>query len=248
MIVALGLFGGLVIGATGIGGGTLMLPGLMLMLGLPPAEAVGTALVFSSAARLNAVLLYLRRKQVGFRALTHVLAGGIPGVIGGTVGMRWLRSEQASRGMAILGGVVIVSAGISLLRIPMPVGRNGDRPRLLAVCSFPIGLSVGFSSVGAGVLGTVALFNCTSLDPAAVVGTDLCFGFALSAVGGGLHLAAGSCEPALLVKLIVGGLAGATAGSYVAGVLPARALRTAVLAWAAVLGAILLGKGLGKAF
>jgi uncharacterized membrane protein YfcA len=118
--------------------------------------------------------------------------------------------------------------------------------KLLPAFGFPIGLSVGFSSVGAGALGTAALFNCTSLEPVSVVGTDLSFGFALSALGGGLHLAAGNCDFTVLAKLIAGTLVGATAGSCLASVLPARVLRNAVLVWAVALGAMSLYKGLEK--
>jgi hypothetical protein len=242
----LGLLIGLTIGATGLGGGTITAPALILVLGLSPAHAVGTALLFSCAARLSAAVVYLRRQQVDFRALGLLLAGGLPGAAVGTMGSKWLTTAHANWGIAILGATVIAAAAFSLLRSILQPRRRSERPRLLPAVALPIGLSVGFSSAGAGALGTVALFGLTGLAPAAVVGTDLIFGFVVALAGGGLHLAIGNCDAAVLLKLVIGGLAGSLAGSRLAGALPARALRNAVLIGAVVLGGILVFKGMEK--
>jgi uncharacterized membrane protein YfcA len=117
----------------------------------------------------------------------------------------------------------------------------------LPLVSFPIGLEVGFSSAGAGALGTVLLFNWTSLEPAKVVGTDLLFGLAVSACAGGMHLAAGNWDASVLVKLLLGGIPGAVAGAQLAGRVPARPLRAFILSWAILLGILLAWQGLQKA-
>jgi hypothetical protein len=243
---ALGLLIGLAIGSTGLGGGTITAPALILVLGFSPAHAVGTALLFSCATRLSAAIVYWRRRQVDFRVLGLLLAGGLPGAAAGTMGARWLTTMHASSCLAILGLAVIAAAAFSLLRPIIQVERHKELLRLLPGVGLPIGLTVGFSSAGAGALGTIALFGLTKLPAAAVVGTDLVFGFVIALIGGGLHLAIGGGDPGVLIKLTVGGLAGSLAGSRLAGVLPAQALRTAVLSGAIALGGVLVYKGLEK--
>jgi uncharacterized membrane protein YfcA len=87
---------------------------------------------------------------------------------------------------------------------------------------------VGFSSAGAGALGSLVLLNLTGLTPAQVVGTDLCFGLVVSSIGGAWHLSAGDYNSTLLRGLILGGLAGVLLGAWLSSVLPARPLRTAL--------------------
>jgi hypothetical protein len=100
----------------------------------------------------------------------------------------------------------------------------------------PVGAEVGFSSSGAGALGTIALLSLTRLETTQVVGTDLAFGLCLSLVGGGLHLAAGGFDASLLMRLVAGGLLGAIAGSTLAPRIPARAMRLALSLWLLAIG------------
>jgi len=247
--ILIGLIIGLVIGSTGLGGGVLTAPILILFMGLSPAESVGTALVFSAAAKVSGALVYLNRGQVDFRVLGHLLAGGVPGAAVGALSLGRIPAA-GSNGVVliIIGAAVVASAGFSLF------GRRGElaprvpRPGLLPVLSFPVGVGAGFSSAGAGALGTLLLFSFTNLTPAVVVGTDLVFGMAVSAVGGGLHAAAGSWNGGLLLKLAGGGVVGAAAGSHLAAAIPARVLRTVVLAAAMLLGFLLLERGLEGAW
>ncbi len=244
--ILIGLVIGAVVGATGLGGGVLTAPFLILFAGLPPAQSVGTALLFSATVKISGAALYLLRKQVDFRVLAYLLAGGVPGAIAGALGLERVRSASPNATLLILvGATVAVSAAFSLLRPKVIAAPPVERPGLLPWLSFPIGLGVGFSSAGAGALGTLLLFGLTSLKPAVVVGTDLVFGMALSAVGGGFHIVSGNWDRALLLRLALGGLAGAAAGSAVASALPGRILRSIVLAWAMLLGLLLVRRGLG---
>jgi uncharacterized membrane protein YfcA len=111
-----------------------------------------------------------------------------------------------------------------------------DRPKWIGFITFPIAAEVGFSSSGAGALGTVALLGLTSLTAAQVVGTDLTFGLALSVVGTGVHMIGGTYDAALLWKLGIGGVFGAIAGSGVAPRIPNRQLRFALSLWLLVIG------------
>jgi uncharacterized membrane protein YfcA len=100
----------------------------------------------------------------------------------------------------------------------------------------PIGAEVGFSSSGAGALGTIALLGLTTLSASQIVGTDLAFGLCLSLVGGGLHLLSQNLDAALLLKLLAGGMLGGIAGSALAPRLPNQKLRLVLTAWLFMIG------------
>ena len=88
-----------------------------------------------------------------------------------------------------------------------------DRSPLLSWLMFPVGAEVGFSSAGAGALGSAALLSLTPLAPAQVVGTDIVFGFVVSLVGSGAHWFSRANNPELLMQLIIGGVGGAVCGT-----------------------------------
>ncbi len=248
MEILLGFLIALAIGLTGVGGGVITAPLLILSLGMPATRAVGTALLFVAAVKTFAVPMYIYRGQVDWRTLGAMLAGGIPGVLAGTV----LLSGAEARGLnelvlGVVGVTVVVSATLTLVRCFRQAKYGHGRRRLtsLGAASAAIGLEVGFSSAGAGALGTVALFQFTELSAAAVVGTDLLFGFVLSALGGSFHFASGTYDPAITVKLIAGGIAGALVGAQAACRMPARVLRIAVSLVLVVLGCHLSMRAIG---
>ena len=247
MEIAIGFLIAMAIGLTGVGGGVITAPVLILYRGLPAPIAVGTALAFVVAVKSLAVPVYLYRKQVDWRILAYMLAGGVPGALAGSLLLRGVAAKGLSDlVLAAVGSVVVVSASLSLAQLALRKGRPGssDRPKLLGALSAGIGVEVGFSSAGAGALGTVALFKFTGLPPLAVVGTDLAFGFVVSLIGGGFHLAAGTLDFSVLAKLVAGGIAGVTIGAHLASALPVRLLRAAILSWLIALGSQLCFKGI----
>jgi len=234
-----------VIGLTGIGGGTLATPALILLLKVPPSESVGTALLFSAFIKLSASLLYLYRKQVNFKVLSFMLLGGTPGAAIGAICVHRFQVTQHPRViLAIVGATVAVSAGFNLLRDELHPVHRVHRPKLLASLSLLVGVQVGFSSVGAGALGTVLLFGLTELAPVTVVGTDIAFGTAVSVVGSGVHIATGTLNGAVLWKMLAGGVIGVLTGSSLASAVSPRIVRSAVLSWAAAMGLLLIYKSL----
>jgi uncharacterized membrane protein YfcA len=248
MLTLLGLLIGLAIGVTGVGGGVLTAPLLILFFHMPPGPGVGTALLFSTGVKVLSAGMFTARRQVHARTLLLLLAGGVPGAIAGPLLLRRFAPGQASPWvLMVVGATVCATAGYSLLRVWAAPRPRQERSAWLPLFSFPIGLEVGFSSAGAGALGTVLLFNQTNLEPAKVVGTDLVFGLAVSACAGGMHLAAGNWDAGVLVKLLSGGVFGALLGAQLAGRFPARPLRAIILSWAAVLGLLLAWQGLQKA-
>jgi uncharacterized membrane protein YfcA len=239
----------LVVGLTGVGAGSITAPVLMLFFGLPPVESVGTALIFAAVIKVAVIPIYLARGQVHFRTLALLCLGGIPGVITGFFLLGLLNAHRQQSALLLLLGLTIVTMAlinvVRSLRQSKQVRRR-DRPRWLPGIAAVIGAEVGFSSAGAGALGSVALLTLTSLTAAQVVGTDMAFGLVTSIIGGGFHFGAGHYNATLLMQLIIGGLAGAFAGAGLSSVVPGRALRLALSVWLVLIGAQLCWRALAS--
>ena len=221
MELLLGFVIAVLIALTGVGAGTMTAPLLILFLHVPVSAAIGTALAYSAAVKLLVVPVQMWRGQVVWRTLGIMLLAGIPGVIFGAILFRDAVSLKNNKLWlyVALGTMITFSSAWHIYRHFRPAHVDENRPQRpgwLATAMLPVGAEVGFSSSGAGALGTIALLNLTRLKTTQVVGTDLAFGLCLSLVGGGLHLAGGGLDASLLVKLIVGGILGAIAGSTLA--------------------------------
>lgn len=239
MEVALGFVIALAISLTGVGAGSMTVPLLILLLRVSPPTAVGTALTFGAIVKIISVPSYAFRRQVNLRILGLLLAGGVPGVLLGSIVLDRLKHGALQSVLYIVLGTLIVgTAALHLYRILLPnLNRSEkDHSRWLPWISLPIGAEVGFSSAGAGALGSLVLLGLTPLTAAEVIGTDLCFGLGLSAVGSFIQVAAGNYDGALLLKLVIGGVVGAITGSTLAGRIPQRPLRIALLLVLIVLG------------
>ncbi len=240
MLIGLGFLIALAIGVTGVGGGTITVPMLLLFAHVAPAKAVGTALAFGAAVKLIAGPMYLVRRQVSFRILALMIAGGLPGLCAGLYFLNRMHAANRSGLLTLLLGVlIVVTAVINLFRSHGATGGNSDRSRWLPWIMLPIGAETGFSSAGAGAIGTLALMNLTRLTPVQVVGTDVVFGLALSLVGGGFQVSIGAYDPVILTQLIVGGVFGAVIGPNLAAWIPAKPLRVALCLWLASLGSLI---------
>ena len=228
------------ISLTGVGAGSMTTPVLILFLRVPPTIAVGTALAFGAIVKIATVPMYAARRQVNFRVLRMLLIGGLPGVLLGSLLLdRLKRGPYQGILYAALGTLIVATALFHLYRVfrPAPRSSSRDRARLLPWFAFPIGAEVGFSSAGAGALGSLMLLSLTSLSAAEVVGTDLCFGLGVSLTGSIIQLGAGNYDGALLFRLVIGGLCGAFTGSLLAGKIPQRPLRVCLLIMLIALGA-----------
>jgi len=229
-----------VIALTGVGAGVVTAPLLILFLHVPVEIAVSTSLAYAAVVKLIVVPVQIARRQVSYRILLWMLIGGVPGVIIGSLFFHHVAAYgPKSLLYIVLGSIIIFSSGWQPFRHFRPdaiVQRLKDRPRWMALITLPIAAEVGFSSSGAGALGTVALLGLTSLTTAQVVGTDLTFGLALSVIGTGVHMIGGAYDAALLWKLGIGGVFGAIAGSGIAPRIPNRQLRFALSLWLLVIG------------
>ena len=145
---------------------------------------------------------------------------------------------------SILGATILIMALFNLYRgLRAHLAENTrDRSHWLPPIAALIGAEVGFSSAGAGALGSLALLNLTTLTPAQVVGTDMVFGLVVSVIGGSFHFFAGHYHAAILTKLLIGGVAGALVGANLSAIVPTRPLRFALSVWLATVGAQLCWK------
>ncbi len=225
---------------TGVGAGTITVPILVLFLGVPAPVAVSIGLLFASVVKLILVPAQIARGNVAWRTLGYMLLGGVPGVLIGSLLLKHLITAGSQNVVNLFLGLILV--GTSAWQIIFsfrPMRQRSDikdRSSWLSWLMFPVGAEVGFSSAGAGALGSAALLSLTPIAPAEVVGTDIAFGFVVSLIGSGAHWFTPASDSTLLLQLIAGGVAGAIGGTLVSTRIPRRPLRFALWIWLLVLG------------
>lgn len=228
------------IALTGVGAGTITTPLLILFLAIPAPVAIATGLMFSAVVKLVLVPAQIVHKQVSWWVLGFMLLGGLPGVLVGSLILKHLDVHGPQLLLNGLLGVILVLTALWQIafsfRPAQDASAKRNRSALLPLLMFPVGAEVGFSSAGAGALGTAALLSLTELTPAQVVGTDILFGFLLSLVGSGAHGFFQGTRSGLLLHLIVGGLAGVAVGTIVAQWIPKRPLRFVLWVWLLIIG------------
>jgi uncharacterized membrane protein YfcA len=237
----------LAVGLTGIGGGSFTVPALLLIAGLPPAEAVGTTFVFAGVLRLIAAPFYLATRQVHSKYFWLLVQGALPGLVLGMIALRILSKQESNAVIVILVGVLLtLSSSVSFVPRAQVPGFARNNSSWLPWLAFPIGVESGFSSAGAGALGTVLLLNYSEMTPAQVVGTDLVFGLVLATVGAAVHWTFGSISAPLLAQLLLGGIPGVILGCLLARIVPARRLKMVVATVAICAGLQLVWSGAHK--
>src|SRR5882724_2031671 len=229
MYSVIGFIIAIAVGMTGIGGGSFTVPALVLLAGLASGEAVGTAFLFAGVLRLIAAPFYLADKQIHSKYLWLLLKGAVPGLLLGTAVLRFLDRDSGSPLVIILLGLILAASSsvtfIRRIQNPMFARKNS---RWLPWLALPIGVEAGFSSAGAGALGTVLLLNYSEMTPAQVVGTDLLFGLVLAVIGSAFHWSFGSISTPILFELLLGGVPGVVVGCLLARRVPANKLKTVV--------------------
>jgi uncharacterized protein len=219
----------LAVGLTGIGGGSFTVPALVLIVGMPSGEAVGTAFAFAAGLRIIAAPFYLFGKHIHVRYFWLLVAGATPGLMAGTY-LLHLVSDRARSPIVLilLGSLLAMSSAVTFV----PSAQNPEFARRnsswLPVLAFPIGVESGFSSAGAGALGTVLLLNYSELNPAQVVGTDILFGLVLAILGSAFHWEFGSIQPVVVKQFLIGGIPGVILGCLLARRLAAGKLKFVV--------------------
>ncbi|MBA3422661.1 MAG: sulfite exporter TauE/SafE family protein [Thermoleophilaceae bacterium] len=253
-IVIFGLGVGVLVGLTGIGGGSLMTPLLILVFGVKPVTAIGTDLAYAAVTKTVGGFKHLRQGTVDVSLSTWMALGSVPAAVGGVYVLAALeRAAGASFDatlLAVLAGAILFTGVITLARALFFKGlAESERDELPLerrhkAAAVAIGLFVGFmlgvTSAGSGALIALGLILAFRLVPRRVVGTDIFHAAILLWAAALAHLVAGNVDFALAGTLLVGSVPGVWLGSHWSVRIPAATLRT-------VLGVVLVGAGLGLA-
>jgi len=241
----LGFLIAVAVGLTGVGGGSFTVPALVLIVGLTAGEAVGTAFVFAGVLRLIAAPFYLLGKNFHARYLWLLLIGAVPGLLLGTFVLRFLGNQGGNPVVVILLGIMLaVTSSVTFVPQAQNPGFAQKNSRWLPWLALPIGVEYGFSSAGAGALGSVLLLNYSEITTPQVIGTDLIFGLVLAAIGGTFHWKFGAINGLVLGQLLAGGVPGVVLGCALARHVPARKLKLVVAMIAIFAGVQLVWNGM----
>jgi uncharacterized membrane protein YfcA len=234
-----GLAIGLLVGMTGMGGGSLMTPMLVLVFGFKPTVAIGTDILHGAIFKTFGALQHRRLGTVHARLTLWMLLGSAPTSLAGVALATWLKRvygdgfEDVAQG--ILGSALVV-CGVAFLVKAFLRRQSDDRPFILSgrdrATAVLIGLSggfvVGLTSVGSGTWFGLAMLIFFPLTAVKIVGTDICHAAALLWVAGLGHLAGGNVDLQATGWLLVGSIPGVLLGSQVSVRLPDRSLRVAL--------------------
>lgn len=261
--VVLGLLVGFAVGLTGVGGGSLMTPVLILFSGLEPATAVGTDLLYAAGTKTVGTLLHGRQKTVDWSAVGLMAAGSLPAAVLTVLGLHlvglrpWIEHlivATIALAMVATGILTLVRDRlVAWVRGRLDIITGGNRSRLLAwrpvimvAGGAGLGMLVTLSSVGAGALGTTMLLILyPNTRMVRIVGTDIAHAVPLTLVAGLGHLSLGTTDLGLLGWLLVGSLPGIYLGTRLGWRLPDRVLRPALASMLVVVALSMLYKTLG---
>lgn len=245
---------GAIVGLTGVGGGSLMTPLLVLMFGIHPSVAVGTDLLYAAITKAGGTLAHSLKGTVDWTVTRRLAAGSIPS----SLTTLFLVGTFAPGGIGGAAGIIKVALGIALVLTAVAIvfrkniqayalRRFGNQPNPRRVAALTVatgavlGVLVSISSVGAGALGVTALFFLYPAMPALrIVGSDIAHAVPLTAVAGMGHWWLGSVDWSLLASLIVGSLPGIWVGSHISTKIPDRVLRPILATMLVLVGAKLI--------
>ncbi len=252
--VCSGLLVGLLVGMTGVGGGSLMTPILVLIFGFHPTTAVGTDLLFAAATKTVGTTIHSAGKTVDWQIVRRLATGSVPATIICllTIAHFGIASKTVTSLISLTLGVALIVSAIILLfkdvlikqiarKFP-DAGLNSPAWVTILV-GFILGILVSLSSVGAGALGTVALIILYPRLPLVrIVGSDIAHAVPLTLLAGLGHWYLGSINFKLLESLLVGSVPGIIIGSYLARYSNDRVLKLCLGAILAVVGTKMLVK------
>ena len=229
---------GLLVGMTGVGGGSLMTPLLTLLFGMAPSVAVGTDLAFAAVTKTAGTVTHRVRGTVRWDIVKLLCCGALPAAVVATLGLKAFGtlSEQISALIRYsIAGSVLLTVIALLFKTRMlawihqhPEKQLTGRPLNYATiaCGAVLGLLVTVSSIGAGAIGaTLLVLLYPRLSSAEVAGTDIAYAVPLTAIAAAGHWWLGSIHWSLLLSLLIGSVPGITLGSWIARSVPERFLR-----------------------
>lgn len=254
-LVVSGLVVGFIVGMSGVGGGSLMTPLLIMGFGVPPVTAVGTDLVYAGLTKTGGAVVRGKLGSVNWRIAGLLALGSVPAALVTTtlVSRSALKGGNVSALMTVLLGVMLLITALALafrqrlLKSNGQIGerfvrfRDGNEVYLTLGLGAVLGVLVTMTSVGAGALGAVALLTLYPRLPTNhVTGTDIVHAVPLTLVAGLGFALAGSVDYRLLGNLLIGSLPGIVLGSLVAHRIPELMMRYCLSAVLAAVGVKLL--------
>jgi uncharacterized membrane protein YfcA len=231
---------GILVGMTGMGGGSLMTPILILLFGVHPVTAVGTDLVFAASTKAAGTAAHGVSKTIRWRIVGLLAIGSVPAAVVSLFALQRMNLQNVETQHVIavvLGGALLLTSvflfGACHVRRSFGPCLSGLSPATTSLLTVAIGLAVGFlvsfTSVGAGALGVTALLLLYPKLPAAtIVGSDIAHAVPLTLLAGTGHWFIGSLNGALLIPLLLGSLPGVVLGARLARLVPEHALRLAL--------------------
>ncbi|HTH95652.1 MAG TPA: sulfite exporter TauE/SafE family protein [Rhodocyclaceae bacterium] len=236
-----GFIVGAIVGLTGVGGGSLMTPLLVLMFGIHPAKAVGTDLLYAAITKSGGTWVHASKGSVDWRITGLLATGSMP-----ATAVTLFLANRHPGGFANATSLISMSLGIALLLTAVSLmfrnkliawsqtlaPRNPKTTDILTIITgIALGVLVSLSSVGAGALGVTALlFLYPQLPTVKIVGSDIAHAVPLTLVAGVGHWFMGSVDFQLLGSLLIGSLPGIWIGSHLAVRVPERILRPTLAA------------------
>jgi uncharacterized membrane protein YfcA len=246
---------GVIVGMTGIGGGALMTPVLLLVFGIAPQTAVGTDLLFACVTKVFGVIVHGRRGTVDWQIVRRLAAGSLPAAALSLLMLGYFKNTHVRDGLIVhaLAAVLLLTAGGLILRgrlrevgrtlrTQTPVKFKHAQPGLTILAGVIVGCLVTLTSVGAGALGTAMLVYLYPyrLNAGKLVGTDLAHAIPLTLVAGAGHLLMGNINFSFLANLLIGSVPGILLGATLSTRAPDGVTRFAIAAILTVVAVRLL--------
>jgi len=243
-----GFVGGLLVGMTGVGSGSLMTPLLILLFGVHPATAVGTDLLYAAATKTGGSLAHGLARTIDWTVVRRLASGSIPSTVltllvlsrfdVNGAAMRDLITTMLSVALFLTAGLLIYRRKLLTFYAALVGELSANRTSWLTCLSgVVLGVLVSISSVGAGAIGvTFLILLYPHLPMARIVGSDIAHAVPLTLVAGLGHWMLGSVDWQIFSSLLVGSLPGIFLGSYLSGRVPELALRIILALTLAVVG------------
>ena len=250
-----GFMVGFIVGVTGVGGGSLMTPLLVLVFGVAPATAVGTDLLYAALTKMGGSWAHSKRGTVDWRVVKLLALGSLPAALLSMALLHHLALDEKHLRALITSvlSVALVLTALALLFKPwlQKIGRSPDGTvyelhahhlsGATILTGAALGVLVTISSVGAGALGVVLLlFLYPRLPTAKIVGTDIAHAVPLTLVAGLGHAVLGTVNYGLLGSLLLGSLPGIYLGSHLGVKIPERVLRPILATMLIIIGGKLM--------
>jgi uncharacterized protein len=250
-IVLFGLGIGVLVGMTGMGGGSLMTPLLILIFGISPTTAIGTDIFYAAVTKTVGGWRHLKMKTVNMDLVKWLAIGSVPSAVGGVILVSWLQTQIGEARLeelvyAVLGGTLLMVGVITLTRalILRSLIEERDRfdvERRHKIAAIVIGATTGFvigiTSAGSGTVIAILLIAIYRLAPKKVVGTDVFHAAILLWAAGLAHWVGGNVDFVLAGNILLGSVPGVVIGASLSDRAPQGFLRTA-------LGLVLIGSGI----